>query len=49
MARSATEQKNGLTATFAIFVSAMKKALVHLIRMCALQGALFSLVETQAG
>nr|WP_165421559.1 MULTISPECIES: hypothetical protein [unclassified Bradyrhizobium] len=32
MARSAAEQKNGLTAIPAILVSAMKKSLVHLIR-----------------
>ncbi|WP_247444823.1 hypothetical protein [Bradyrhizobium sp. 197] len=32
MARSATEQKNGLTAISAIAASAMKKSLVHLIR-----------------
>ncbi|MGY3619325.1 hypothetical protein ACVJGD_005521 [Bradyrhizobium sp. USDA 10063] len=32
MARSATEQKNGLAAISAIVVSAMKKSLVHLIR-----------------
>ena len=32
MARSAAEQKNGLTAISAIVVSARKKSLVHLIR-----------------
>ncbi|MCS3453774.1 hypothetical protein M2222_009331 [Bradyrhizobium elkanii] len=32
MARSAAEQKNGLTAISVIVVSAMKKSLVHLIR-----------------
>src|ERR1700739_3714819 len=32
MARSAAEQRNGLTAISAIVVSAMRKSLVHLIR-----------------
>jgi len=32
MARSAAEQKNGLTAISAVVVSATKKSLVHLIR-----------------
>lgn len=32
MARSAAEQKNGLTAISAVVVSAPKKSLVHLIR-----------------
>ena len=32
MARSATEQKNGLTAISAIVALAMKKSLIHLIR-----------------